>query len=253
MSKILDLKEKVEGVVYDFIDQDYMFSAFDVTKKIRDGGEIVPHWRVREIVNNMFNKGETGDYTRTLMSINGKSDLKTFRKIYGDGCPGVPSYFGANDKVTCFIYHTKFSDASDYKEDWLEKAGLINLDKKDDSSKDLVLVPKSKLVENVKISLTSSEKRLNIPHEMFEIINVSPYEDVFVFEAVLEKQKVLAICGKGNKFLCEFDVHYQTDSYGRIRISKSVVEGLLGSSSSEDFLMSVIETDNGNAICVKRI
>lgn len=86
-----DLQSKVMVVINDWIAKDYMFSAFDVTKKLRHQGDSVSHWEVRNIIRDEFNNGSMGSYIRSLVKV-------------------------AIDNT--FVYHSLTQDSDSYNSDW---------------------------------------------------------------------------------------------------------------------------------------
>ena len=85
------LKNTVEAIISEWTNKGYMFSAFDVTKKVRHGGTTAAHWEVRDLVRNEFHNGNMSTYIRTLVTL-----------------PSSES----------FVYHPITADSSKYNADW---------------------------------------------------------------------------------------------------------------------------------------
>jgi len=85
-----DQVDKVEAQVEAITGDKQMFTAFDVTRRLRNKGEQIRHMDVREVVHDMYRQGTIGNgYIRTLRSIN-QSD-------------------------SAFVYHRHDHDLSEYK------------------------------------------------------------------------------------------------------------------------------------------
>ena len=83
----------VRDKVAEFVTAGYMFTAYDVTKSLRNSGEQVKHHEVNDVVQAMFNNGDMNDYNRDVKDI---------------GAPVKP-----------FIYYSPYSDLNLYDKDWL--------------------------------------------------------------------------------------------------------------------------------------
>ena len=85
-SQVDQVEAQVEAVTGD----KQMFTAFDITRRLRAKGEHIAHSDVRDVVHGMYRDGEMhDDYIRTLQNIN-TSD-------------------------TAFVYHMPSHDLSEYK------------------------------------------------------------------------------------------------------------------------------------------
>ncbi len=69
----LYMQQKIENKVIEFTNQGKMFSAWDVTKALRDEGTDVRHYEVRRIVRNMFDTDDlvnnSINYLRTSIGL----------------------------------------------------------------------------------------------------------------------------------------------------------------------------------------
>lgn len=102
----------VKTVVDDFVSKGFMFTAFDVTKLLRAGGQSVRHSDVNDAVKQMYRDGEMNGYLRDTKDV---------------GAPVAP-----------FVYYHQNADLSNYVTDWLEnnpnQDGMKNDGDNDDGS-----------------------------------------------------------------------------------------------------------------------
>lgn len=107
-------QNRTEEIINEFITSNTMFSAFDVTYKLREEGFKVYHSEIRNIVRNMFNNDLLTNYSRTLINI---------------------------DNTQTFIYHGSNSDPYTYNKDWQVKKSIStdinNLTTVDDNNSSL--------------------------------------------------------------------------------------------------------------------
>lgn len=87
-------EQKIIDTVNDFVQRGFMFTAFDVTKTIRNDGDRVRHKDVNQSVQNLFSNGDMGTYTRDLVNV---------------GAPVEP-----------WVYYHPYSDVHNYSPDWIE-------------------------------------------------------------------------------------------------------------------------------------
>jgi len=72
-----DLEEQVDVIVTDLCEGDGLFTAYDITKEIRNAGVSCRHAKVRRIVHNTYNNGEMDDnYMRSLIFVD--SNVQAF-------------------------------------------------------------------------------------------------------------------------------------------------------------------------------
>jgi hypothetical protein len=70
------LADSVKNIIVGKINAGRMFTAFDITKELRQAGSQVNHGReVRPIVHAIWHTGLMQNYTRDLVSINGDEAL----------------------------------------------------------------------------------------------------------------------------------------------------------------------------------
>lgn len=214
-------KSKVEVVVNDFVSKGYMFTAWDVTKFLRNSGERISHRDVQDAVKEIWNDACMTDYTRDTKHI---------------GAPVAP-----------FVYYHQNSDVNDYQADWMENNS--NQDgMKNDGVVSNVPAPANVVAPVVPVASTSSggissplasnspvrtnsvasivrevtcEGRLNIPVKMLEAAGFAPCTNV---AATIINPNMLVIENKNPSGFC-FSV--ATSSDGRIRISKPILDKIL--------------------------
>jgi len=223
-------KSKVEVVVNDFVSKGYMFTAWDVTKFLRNSGERISHRDVQDAVKEIWNDACMTDYTRDTKHI---------------GAPVAP-----------FVYYHQNSDVNDYQADWMENNS--NQDgMKNDGVVSTVPVPanvvtpvavpvaapstpstpfstggiSSPLAYNSPVrtkNVTSIvrevtwEGRLNIPVKMLEVAGFTVCTNV---AATIINPNMLVIENKnpciGSNVVVSYDVVTSND--GRIRLSRTIL------------------------------
>lgn len=87
-------EQKIKDVVNTFVQKGYMFTAYDVTKFLRKGGERIRHHDVQEIVASMYANTEMGQYIRETKDV---------------GAPVAP-----------FVYYHPYSDLNNYDQNWVD-------------------------------------------------------------------------------------------------------------------------------------
>ena len=152
-----DLQVKVETVVNEWMKNGFMFSAYDVTQKIRLNGDWVRHHAVRDIVLNLFNDKKMDDYAKTLVVVSSSTN--------GD---------------STFVYHHPSSDANIYQSDWVVNNPLQTGIKYVSSTSTSVSAPKSSVTSSVQsVSVNSitvyktRENRINIPLKLVDSLKTS--------------------------------------------------------------------------------
>ena len=218
-------KNKVEVVVNDFVSKGYMFTAWDVTKSLRNSGERISHRDVQDTVKDMWNIGSMTDYTRDTKHI---------------GAPIAP-----------FVYYHQNSDVNDYQADWMEnntdQDGMKNdgVDPSLISSPVTIPVPVSVSTPipttvnangpvNSPVRTTSvmsvvrevtNENRLNIPIKMLEAAGFifAQHTD---FVATIVNKNSIVIENKNscfnNRIVDDFIINMTSD--GRIRLSRDILD-----------------------------
>jgi len=78
-SDILDSAEaiSVRDVVVDKVGQNEMFTAFDITKALRQNGTQVVHRNIKQIVHALYNHGDMMGYDRSLINV-GNAPVRPF-------------------------------------------------------------------------------------------------------------------------------------------------------------------------------
>jgi hypothetical protein len=191
----------IKTAVNGFVQKGYMFSAFDVTRFLRKGGERIRHNDTKDVVTEMFSNSEMGMYVRATKDI---------------GAPVAP-----------FIYSHPYSDISNYSADWVDtnpnQVGMC-YDMGSSAATPMVsavpvsspapvapAVPASKLPDGV--YKTTDEGRLNIPiHYVQNIIN-TPCVNIYQLNGGLSilPSSTPSYSAKVNKD-------------GRIRLSRSTLD-----------------------------
>jgi hypothetical protein len=220
-------KNKVEVIVNDFVSKGYMFTAWDVTKSLRNSGERISHRDVQDTVKEMWNLGNMTDYTRDTKHI---------------GAPVAP-----------FVYYHQNSDVNDYQADWMEnntdQDGMKNdgIDSTPTAVSNQSPVPVIVSVStsipttgntngtvNAPVRTTSvmsvvrevtNENRLNIPIKMLEAAGFiyTPHTD---FVATVLNKNSIVIENKNqcfnNRIVDDFIINMTSD--GRIRLGRDILD-----------------------------
>ena len=63
----------IKGVVITKVGQDQMFTAFDITKELRQNNNQVHHRDIKQIVHALYNHGDMQGYDRSRVDVNGAS------------------------------------------------------------------------------------------------------------------------------------------------------------------------------------
>jgi len=214
-------KSKVEIVVNDFVYKGYMFTAWDVTKFLRNSGERISHRDVQDAVKEMWNDACMTDYTRDTKHI---------------GAPVAP-----------FVYYHQNSDVNDYQPDWMENNSNQDGMKNDGVVSTVpanVVVPvavpvastatstegiSSPLVSNSPVrarSITSVVKevtyegRLNIPVKMLEVAGFAACTNV---TASILNPNIILIENKNPSLNVVASFNIATSNDGRIRLSRTIL------------------------------
>jgi len=217
------IETTVEDVVSDMLVNGFMFTAFDITKKVRETlgkGTFVSHSDVNRLVQEKLANGDLDPYVRDMITIS---------------IDGVD--------VRPWIYHSPASPANVYDPLWMEN-NPTQIGMKSDMTKPYptVYIPSvfdvggssaisdgtlsvgvSDGVDTVKVT---SERRLNIPLKIVEDCSFMPNEFVSVFV-------------DNDELRVSHDV-FVTDSHvikvnadGRIRISNSMLSEIASSNVTE--------------------
>jgi len=221
-------KNKVEAVVNDFVSKGYMFTAWDVTKSLRNSGERISHRDVQDTVKEMWNIGSVTDYTRDTKHI---------------GAPIAP-----------FVYYHQNSDVNDYQADWMENNTDQDGMKNDGVDSNLVpvtvpvpvvvpVVAKASIPQTVNVNDTvnspvrttsvmsvvrevTNENRLNIPIKMLEAAGYTPNNDYAATVVEIVNTDSIVIENKNqcfnNRIVDDFIINMTSD--GRIRLSREILD-----------------------------
>jgi hypothetical protein len=219
----MQVETMVEDVVSDMLVNGFMFTAFDVTKKVRETlgkGTFVSHSDVNSLVQEKFLNGDLDPYVRDIVTI---------------------STNGVNSSP--WVYHSPNSMANIYDPLWMKDNPTqigMNVDNNVPSN---VYIPTvfdvggSNCVSNGTLTVgvsddgvdtvkVTSERRLNIPLKIVEDCGFMPHEFVSVFV-------------DNNTLRVSHDV-FVTDSHvikvntdGRIRIGNSMLSEIASSNVTE--------------------
>lgn len=223
-------KSKVEVVVNDFVSKGYMFTAWDVTKFLRNSGERISHRDVQDAVKEIWNGACMTDYTRDTKHI---------------GAPVAP-----------FVYYHQNSDVNDYQADWMENNS--NQDgMKNDGVVSTVPVPANVVAPVVPVVSTSTggissplasnspvrtrsvtsvvrevtyEGRLNIPVKMLEVAGFAVGTNV---TASIINPNMIVIENKNPSLNVVASFNVVTSNDGRIRLSRTILDKI--SSDADKF------------------
>lgn len=257
------MTQKVKNTVLDLVGRGFMFTAFDVTKVLRNDGDRVRHGDVNQAIQQMFTDNELGMYTRDTVNV---------------GAPVQP-----------WVYYHPYSDVANYRQDWVEanpdQTGMRHADGSatDDGDSNLstnavppvgtvahvqaapsapvtpsttppVAVAPGVTVGKVDASVTRSmssanrvylpqnEGRLNIPPVL--VRQIAKSGDMIRVDCTIDysapanhqKRLVIAPASSGGR------MDYMVNKDGRIRLSRSATAYLNGSGQYE------IKLENGNLV-----
>jgi hypothetical protein len=220
-------KNKVEAVVNDFVSKGYMFTAWDVTKSLRNSGERISHRDVQDTVKEMWNISSMTDYTRDTKHI---------------GAPIAP-----------FVYYHQNSDVNDYQADWMENNTDQDGMKNDGVDSNLVpvtvpvpapvpVVAQASIPQTVNVNDTvnspvrttsvmsvvrevTNENRLNIPIKMLEAAGFVSTSHIDFIATIVNKNSI-EIENKNqcfnNGIVDDFLINMTND--GRIRLSREILD-----------------------------
>ncbi len=207
------IETTVEDVVSQMVCDGFMFTAFDVTRKVRETlgkGTFVSHSDVNCLVQEKLANGDLDPYVRDIVTI---------------GVNGVDS--------SPWIYHSPNSLANIYDPLWMKDNPTQIGMKAVSPVPSHVYIPSvfdvggsSAVSDGVDTVKVTSEKRLNIPLKIVEDCGFMPNEFVSVFV-------------DNNELRVSHDV-FVTDSHvikvnadGRIRISNSMLSEIASSNVTE--------------------
>ncbi len=219
----MQIETMAEDVVAQMVCDGFMFTAFDVTKKVRESlgeGTFVSHSDVNRLVQEKFFNGDLDPYVRDILTIS---------------VNGVDS--------SPWIYHSPNSPANIYDPSWIEN-NPTQIGTKSDMSKPYssIYIPTvfdvggssavsdgtltvgvSDGVDTVKVT---SEKRLNIPLKIVEDCGLTPNELISVS---IDNNEIKLSKG----ILTSYSHVIQVNRDGRIRLGNSILNKIASSNVAE--------------------
>lgn len=69
MSNVVTLESAVESVVTDFVSRDELFTALDVSNKVKESLPLARHREVRDVVRAVYSAGTMTNYARTPIDV----------------------------------------------------------------------------------------------------------------------------------------------------------------------------------------
>jgi hypothetical protein len=218
------IETTVEDVVSDMLVNGFMFTAFDVTKKVRETlgkGTFVSHSDVNRLVQEKLANGDLDPYVRDMITIS---------------IDGVD--------VRPWIYHSPASPANVYDPLWMEN-NPTQIGMKSDMTKPYptVYIPSvfnvggssaiSDCTTTVGVSddgvdtvKVTSEKRLNIPLKIVEDCGLTPNELISVS---IDNNEIKVSKG----ILSSYSHVIQVNRDGRIRLGNSILNKIASSNVTE--------------------
>jgi len=209
---MISVENETKNVVEELMNDSDMFTAYDVTKILRDRNpkEKIFHSSVKKKVNALFDNDEMGLYNRELVDI-------------GLG-------------VAPFVYHLPSMDASDYDPEWIEdflenstcnpisNVPVASVNAPAQSISTPASIPNlSTMTEYEDVSL-SHDNRLNIPKKFIDSFNKKAY---VLYDCVASQgNNIPAILLSDNvQNLQSYATVYFKGAYNRVRISNSFLTG----------------------------
>tara|TARA_R110000824_G_scaffold12226_5_gene53501 strand:- start:532 stop:1248 length:717 start_codon:yes stop_codon:yes gene_type:complete len=215
-------KTAADTVIATFNSDQTIFTAYDVTRKIRDKGEKAYHSEIRDLVTNTFNNGSITLYDRTSVDLGGG--------------------------IQALVYHPNGTDPNSYDKDWIDNdptqakvktaattapaaSGYTPLsdldDDEDDDEDEDDLTSKTDSVHVGSVSVTGTpgitkEGRLQIPINIVKSAGLYPAQDIFVHTVNLSKIEI-----RTNR-LDKSDYALTVNKDCRIRLSKNIIFKRLG-------------------------
>lgn len=217
------IETTVEDVVSDMLVNGFMFTAFDITKKVRETlgkGTFVSHSDVNRLVQDKLSNGDLDPYVRDMITI---------------------SMNGVD--IRPWIYHSPSSPANIYDPLWMENnptqvgmksdmtkpyptvyiPSVFDVGGSSASSDGTLTVGVSDGVDTVKVT---SERRLNIPLKVVEDCGFMPNEFITVFV----DNNVIRV--SHDTFVTDSHI-IKVNADGRIRISNSMLNKIAASNVTE--------------------
>jgi len=153
MSEIINYTSTVLNTVQAFTEEGKVFTAYDVTKKVNEDGQIARHYMIKNLVHSLFVTDDMGDankgYDRQLVTLN-----------LGD------------DDMNAFVYFPNDKTAYDHPLAKKTTVPVLDLDSAKDDTED----DDDDEILQVKVKVTK-EKRINIPQSILD--KVVPIKDIY--------------------------------------------------------------------------
>ena len=211
-----DQAVKVETQVIGLTGDKQMFTAFDVTRRLRAKGEDVRHYEVKSVVHDFFARGQMGmDYDRTVRNVAG----------------GSP-----------FIYHPDTKDPEDYNPNALGMAAQAGNAISNTANIPVTVAPVAVNKVNPTQSLTpapvapfdvsrNAKGRIRITSKYLRKIGVRAGDRVYCYQVgKVIRISVSPIAGFSNEQV------YIADEYGNIRLNPVFIDKVF---SVNDFRIHV--------------
>jgi hypothetical protein len=186
------LMQTVSNVIAEFTGQNKVFTAFDVTQKIRGDGVLsnVRHSEVKEMIFQDWKDTFCDDYESTLTKL----------KI-GDKTMNAYVYHPENVSPTTHPLAIVEEEDEEVEDD----NTVVNIDEVD--------------IAHVTKELTESEKRLSIPKDFLAAIGLSAGKIVYL--DISDARKIIIRTDNSSNSNMAF---YSVNADGRLRFSKSILD-----------------------------
>lgn len=182
--------QKVETVVNQFVNDGFMFTAWDVTAFLRKNGERIFLAEVKDVIVRMFINSEMGTYTRDVVDLN----------------------LSPNP----FCYFHPSCDIANYDKNWLV-SNPTQIGMKLDTTPTTIPYGNSvscNLDSSDNIVSLTSENRLNISPALMSSIGLNPLDKYGIYYANNSQVKKLIICAETTT--CNACNRVNADGRGRI-------------------------------------
>ena len=198
--------EKIEEVLNEFVAEDRIFSAFDVTKRVREkaGKVLATHKRIQAMVHQIYTDGNfpskdfVTSYIRILMPVDAAVSMR----------------------VRAWIYYPSSENPYDY-----DPEAVKNVTVEDDLDKG----------SPGKYSLTTAD-RLNVSGDLLNKIGAKPKDYIWISvegEKMVLSPRVFPCANPGDQ------KNLIVNKDGRVRIPKKVIEGYLDCAVPSSFNIEI--------------
>lgn len=214
-------KAMVVGQVKQFVNSNQMFTAFDVTKELRQSDPDVKHYIVREAVADIFTNDDTMlDYTRTLVDLPGKGSAFVYHDVNSNPIDYVDS-FGTPTPAAIPIFRKPTVTIKTFKDhSFTWPKNLIPL---------------------------SRDGRINLPIKMLNRINVGANDKIVVYlennNLIVEKFDTQSVMKSEE---CSI---YKVFDAGNVQVSKKLTS-LIGDAFLDEFTIKMASTGDQLIISV---